>query len=151
MTLARPRLLVAVCAMIPLLVWLPEPASVAQEEGKGFWAANGRTSFRLYCASCHGMDGQGGGNVAKFLTVEPADLTRIAERYDEWPEELLYEIIDGRQEVKTHGRREMPIWGDVFQSPLADNLETGEEAEERADRKIQELLIFLKTLQVEDD
>lgn len=145
------RLLIAVCSLVPLLFALPESAALAQEEGKGFWAANGRTSFRLYCASCHGTEARGDGNVAKFLTVEPADLTRIMERYDEWPEERLYAIIDGREEVRAHGRREMPIWGDVFQSPLADSEQTEEEEQERADRKIRELIIYLKTIQVTDE
>jgi len=139
----------AVGSILVLLLWFA-PSMVAQEEGLGFLAANGRTSFRLYCASCHGTTAVGDGNVAKFLTVEPADLTRIGQRYGEWPEEMLYRMIDGREEVRTHGRREMPIWGDVFQSPLADAMRTEEEKESRADRKIRELVVFLKTIQVED-
>ncbi len=145
---SRP-LFVAVSAMAFLT--LPPGPATAQEEGEGFWAANGRTSFRLYCASCHGADAKGNGNVAQYLTVEPADLTRIEERYGEWPDERLYEIIDGRAEVRAHGRREMPIWGDVLQSPLSDSLRTEEEGEERADRKIRELIIFLRTIQVTGD
>jgi mono/diheme cytochrome c family protein len=121
----------------------------AQEEGAGFKAMKGRTTFRLYCASCHGRDGEGDGNVAQFLTVPPADLTRIEMRHGEWPDETLREIIDGRQAVKGHGNREMPIWGDVFQSPWGDETPVeGEEGEERARRKIDELVVFLKTIQV---
>lgn len=150
MTRTSRRFLIAAIAALLLAALLPLTPSNAQEEGKGFWAANGRTSFRLYCASCHGKDAQGGGNVAQFLKVEPADLTRIEQRYGEWPEETLYEIIDGRVEVKTHGRREMPIWGDVFQDPMSDSMETEEEATDRADRKIRELILYLKTIQVEE-
>ena len=44
----------------------------------------------------------------------------------------------------------MPVWGDVLQSPLADDLKAGTESEERADRKISELVMFLKTIQVQE-
>lgn len=131
-----------------IAAWIAVPSD--GQEGAGFMAANGRVSFRLYCASCHGDDGKGNGAVAKFLTIEPADLTRIEQRYGEWPRERLVEIIDGREEVRAHGRREMPVWGDVFQSPLADPEPTIESAEDRVQRKIEELVTFLETLQVEE-
>ena len=124
--------------------------SVAQE-GEGFLAANGRVSFRLYCASCHGTSAKGDGSVAKFLKVPPADLTLLSQKYaGELPEDKLYSIIDGREEVRAHGRREMPVWGDVFQSPLSDTAQTGETGQERVDRKVQELIVFLRTIQVEE-
>ena len=31
-----------------------------------------------------------------------------------FPFDRVYQIIDGRQEVKAHGTREMPIWGLAF-------------------------------------
>ena len=62
-----------------LAAWLAVPSY--GQDGAGCVAANGRVSFRLYCASCHGEDGEGNGPVAKFLTIEPADLTRIEQRY----------------------------------------------------------------------
>ena len=149
MTLSPGGLGFAVGSALLLLPWFT-PSTVAQEEGSGFLAANGRTTFRLYCANCHGSDGEGHGNIAKFLTVEPPDLTQIGRRHDGWPAERLYRIIDGREEVRTHGGREMPIWGDVFRNPLSDEMVREEGEENRADRKIRELVLFLRTLQVED-
>lgn len=138
-----------VLAALASLAWLAVPSE--SQEGRGFLAANGRVSYRLYCASCHGPEGEGDGNVAKFLTIQPIDLTRIEQRYGEWPEERLVAIIDGREEVRAHGRREMPVWGDVFQSPLSDDEPTSESAEERVRRKIKELVVFLETIQVRDE
>lgn len=72
----------------------------------------GRDLFVSHCASCHGVDGRGGGPVAPSLRVPPSDLTRLTERYalaDLRTE--LAGIIDGRAEVAAHGRREMPVWG----------------------------------------
>ena len=31
----------------------------------------------------------------------------------------MYRIIDGREEVRGHGTRDMPIWGEVFRQPEA--------------------------------
>jgi mono/diheme cytochrome c family protein len=134
-----------IAVLLSLLVAVPMGA---QEEGAGFLAARGRVSFRLYCASCHGADGRGDGSVAKFLKVVPSDLTLLLQKYEgKLPEEKLRAIIDGREEVRAHGRREMPVWGDVFQDPIADMYETEESGEDRAERKIQELIMFLRTIQ----
>jgi len=142
-------LALAAVAVVVLSAGLAAPSEA--QEGKGFLAANGRVSYRLYCASCHGTDAKGDGSVAKFLKVQPADLTLLSQKYEgELPEDKLYEIIDGREEVRAHGRREMPVWGDVFQSPLSDHEQTGEAGEERVDRKVRELIFFLQTIQVEE-
>jgi mono/diheme cytochrome c family protein len=133
-----------------LWLGLPGIASAQQETGEhpGFLAAKGRITFQRYCASCHGAGADGKGSVAQFLKVRPADLTRLREKYDgEFPKELLHQVIDGRKVVRTHGSRDMPIWGEVFQSTLVET--TGDETgEERADRKIRELIYFLETVQI---
>ena len=146
----RTRDLLIAASMLGVVLLIGVGLPVSAQEGPGFLAANGRVSYRLYCASCHGNGGEGAGPVAKFLTTEPSDLTRIEQRYGEWPEEVLYTKIDGREEVGAHGRRDMPVWGEVLQSPLADDLKAGSESEERADRKIRELVLYLKTIQTAD-
>ena len=125
----------------------------SEEEGEqqalGFMAAKGRVTYRTYCASCHGRDARGDGNLAQYLTVEPADLTRIAERRGgDFPRDEIAATIDGRATgTKGHGTREMPVWGDVFQSPLSADAGPTEEPEERAQRKVAELVYFLETIQ----
>lgn len=118
----------------------------------GFMAAKGRVTFRTYCASCHGREAKGNGNLAQYLKVQPADLTEIAVRRDgEFPRQEIVEFIDGRESVKGHGVRDMPVWGDVFKSPLSDT-QPGpqEEPEERVERKLQELVLYLESIQVEE-
>jgi len=124
------------------------PQSGAQEND-GFAVAKGRTTFRTYCASCHGEEADGRGPVAQYLSIVPADLTVIADRYGEFPTERVREIIDGRQEVRTHGSREMPIWGDIFRTPLVPS-GTPEDPEERSARIIDELVRYLRSIQVSD-
>jgi mono/diheme cytochrome c family protein len=149
---------IGVCLLVGLLALaiLPISAavSVAQEdaqENPGFLAAKGRVTYRTYCANCHGRDGTGNGNIAEYLTIKPADLTRISENNDgEFPQEMVFKTVDGRKPVRGHGGGDMPIWGDVFQSSLAqDPASANETGEERAQRKIKELVLYLESIQAE--
>ena len=45
--------------------------------------------------------------------------------------------------------KEMPVWGDVFQTTGAEPSGGDETAEERAQRKIRELVLYLDSVQVE--
>src|SRR5690625_5478595 len=74
----------------------------------------GHAAFITSCASCHNEDGRGGGPVAEFLTIPVPDLTLLANEYDgHFPEELVFNTIDGRRNVPAHGSREMPVWGNI--------------------------------------
>ncbi|MDJ0849974.1 MAG: cytochrome c [Myxococcota bacterium] len=78
-------------------------------------SAAGRELYVSYCASCHGLDGRGGGPRAAELMVPPPDLTRLHERYgNPLPRERVAAFIDGRENVEAHGPREMPVWGERF-------------------------------------
>lgn len=78
---------------------------------------SGREMYLTYCASCHGVNGRGGGPVASALVVEPTDLTRLEAR-GEFDEGDIMRVIDGRRRVDGHGTREMPVWGAVFVTEL---------------------------------
>ena len=123
-------------------------ASLAEaEESPTFLALKGKVTFKRYCSNCHGVDAKGGGDIAKYLKIPPADLTKIQPGDDgEFPFDEVQGKIDGRQKVPGHGMREMPIWGDVFQT-LPQLTPTDEAGEERAQRKIRELLLYLESIQ----
>jgi mono/diheme cytochrome c family protein len=75
----------------------------------------GRKFFVQYCSSCHGMEGRGNGPVAPVLSPPPSDLTRIAQRRGgQSPPAEIAAYIDGREEVRAHGSRTMPVWGERF-------------------------------------
>jgi mono/diheme cytochrome c family protein len=75
----------------------------------------GKGEYDASCAVCHGFNGRGGGPFASQLNVKVPDLTVIAKNNQGiFPFDRVYQIIDGRQEVKAHGTREMPIWGRAF-------------------------------------
>jgi mono/diheme cytochrome c family protein len=74
----------------------------------------GSQLFRAHCAPCHGTTGRGDGPLADQLRRTPPDLTQFATRNGGvFPSERVHAIIDGRG-VRSHGDREMPVWGDVF-------------------------------------
>ena len=80
----------------------------------------GKMEYQLSCASCHGLDGKGTGPVADALKPRPADLTIMAKKNNGvFPFGRIYDVIDGRQEVKSHGPREMPVWGHRLAPPPA--------------------------------
>lgn len=81
----------------------------------------GEEDFRDYCAACHGVSGRGDGTVAEFLTISAADLTQLRKlNSGRFPRERVIEIIDGRADVKVHGGRDMPVWGDWFDAEAVD-------------------------------
>ncbi len=78
-----------------------------------------------------------------WLKVPPADLTRLsAENEGVFPEERVRRAIDGREEVRLHGEREMPIWGEVLQAEGE-----GKGAEDAAQAKIEALIRYLRHIQ----
>jgi mono/diheme cytochrome c family protein len=75
----------------------------------------GKYEYLNSCASCHGASGKGDGPVVKSLIKPPADLTKLsANNKGVFPFSRVYEVIDGRLEVATHGARDMPVWGNIY-------------------------------------
>ena len=128
-------------AWVAAVVLVGSPAS-AQAPSPG--AAAGRVLYLSYCASCHGVSGEGNGPVAGSLREPPTDLTRLAERYGTpLPRQELAAFIDGRRDVAAHGPRDMPVWGRRFVDPSLG----GPSSERVAEEAIQRLLDFLATIQ----
>lgn len=76
----------------------------------------GKYEYSRSCASCHGTTGKGDGAVAGSLRRNPTDLTKLSDaNFGVFPFARVYDVIDGRFEVETHGKREMPVWGDAFE------------------------------------
>lgn len=75
----------------------------------------GKFEYEGACAVCHGVTGKGDGPVVGQLRSKVPDLTVLArDNGGVFPFDKVYQIIDGRREVKAHGPREMPIWGRAF-------------------------------------
>lgn len=77
----------------------------------------GKQEFNRSCGACHGESAKGDGPLAEVLLVEPPDLTSISKRHGgKFPASWVYRIIDGRNGLRAHGSREMPIWGDRYRA-----------------------------------
>jgi len=107
--------------MVParwLMIACVTAAFSAQASGQN--ADVGKTEYQSSCAACHGIDGKGDGPVGKELKTPPADLTILAKNNSGvFPYEMVYETIDGRHTIGSHGTREMPVWGYRFGPPQA--------------------------------
>jgi mono/diheme cytochrome c family protein len=114
---------------------------------------SGARLYAAYCASCHGVDGKGDGPLVQVLVAKPANLTRLAERYGSpLPVDPLAAFIDGRRDVKAHGPREMPVWGEQLyrgepgKSPPPDS-PSGSVREAARRGTIELIIAYLDTIQ----
>jgi mono/diheme cytochrome c family protein len=101
----------------------------------------GSDLYKTYCATCHGVDGKGGGPMAQALTAHVPNLTHISRRnHGKFPLEQIERYISGEESVTAaHGSREMPIWGPVF-SQIEFDLDLGRV-------RIHNLAKYLETIQ----
>lgn len=75
----------------------------------------GRDEYRANCLICHGESGDGNGPYAHLLTKSASDLTKLSKTNNGvFPFSRVYEVIDGREVIQAHGKRDMPIWGNAY-------------------------------------
>jgi mono/diheme cytochrome c family protein len=75
----------------------------------------GKREYDSNCAVCHGKVGKGDGPYAGIVDTRISDLTTLSKRNGGvFPFARVNEFIDGRQTVKAHGPRDMPIWGQDY-------------------------------------
>lgn len=99
------------------LVWAQEKPPLKYVPPENISAAKGPEMFRAYCATCHGVDGRGGGPAADALKKRPADLTQLTRKYGgKFPAFRVSNVIQGYDSEGAHGSRDMPIWGVVFRT-----------------------------------
>ena len=105
--------------------------------------AQGRALYLQYCASCHGRSADGNGPVAPALSTPPTNLRLLSERYgNPLPADQIARFIDGRADVKAHGPRDMPIWGEkVWQNP------EGQGSQSQVSERIAKLVAYLQSIQ----
>jgi mono/diheme cytochrome c family protein len=127
--------------MVGGALWFSRGTSLAQEQEV---SAAGKNVFAQHCVVCHGREAKGDGVAASLLTVKPADLTQIAKRAGgTFPFWKVYGIIDGREDVKGHGTRDMPIWGAEFRAQTGGS----PTAESQTRGRILELVYYIQSIQ----
>ena len=108
----------------------------------------GHRDYLNYCAACHGADARGDGTLAEFLTLKIPDLTTLSKfNAGIFPEEKVIEVIDGRADVKVHGMRDMPVWGDWFNAEAISPDTDAETRELIVNDRIASLVGYIKSIQ----
>lgn len=75
----------------------------------------GKREYESKCAVCHGLTGKADVSYAEVLKTAIPNLTVLTKKNGGvFPSQRVYEVIDGREQVKAHGTREMPIWGNDY-------------------------------------
>jgi mono/diheme cytochrome c family protein len=86
-------------------------AGLAQAQGTGK-SDIGKREYMSNCVVCHGQGGKGDGSYSDLLKKPASDLTVLKKNNGGvFPFERVYAVIDGRDVVKGHGERDMPVWG----------------------------------------
>jgi cytochrome c553 len=104
------------------------------------------------CAPCHGISGDGRGPLAASIESQVPPLNNLADRYSDFyfPERYLIEVIDGRKNMPSHTKREMPIWSNIFglsKRMQADGEEGGVDLA-AARQKIEALVAYIRSIQI---
>jgi hypothetical protein len=108
--------------------------------------AGGKIKYDKYCATGHGHTAKGDGPSAVILTIKPADLTQLSKRNNgQFPFWRAYRMIDGREEVRGHGTRAMPLWGFVFH--VEEGAQTDPYQEDLVRGRVWQLVYFLESIQ----
>ena len=109
----------------------------------------GKREYDSKCAVCHGSTGMGDGPYAELLNTKISDLTTLSQRNHGMFSFLwVQEVIDGRQSLKAHGPREMPIWGlDYLAKAGESNMDFPYEAEAYVRTRILALTEYVYRLQ----
>ena len=110
----------------------------------------GKLEYEANCASCHGVAGKGDGVLKPYLTKSATDLTVLARQNGGvFPINRVYEVIDGRTDVKAHGGRAMPVWGRDYSIKGAEyDLEVQYQPESYVRGKILSLIDYIYRMQV---
>jgi len=107
----------------------------------------GLTEYEFACMPCHGVNGSGGGPLAKGLRTPPSDLSLLAKSNGgNLPTSKIIEFIDSRAAVAAHGARDMPVWGNRYRIPVVPG-EPRRDIERRAVTQLNGVVRYREAIQ----
>ena len=124
--------------LLVLLLALPVRTEAAQ---------SGKQDYDAYCAECHGSDGKGRGPTTRVVPMnpEPPDLTLLTKSNGgKVPFDEVVAIIDGRKNIPSHDRIQMPFLGTTLQQP---GKEFTPESDAEVKRRIEAMARYVESLQ----
>ena len=102
--------------------------------------------YSANCANCHGRYADGEGPAAADMGPVPDLRYLAAQNGGVFPAARVTAVIDGREAIKAHGERRMPVWGNVFVE--LDGANNAKEA--RTTTKIKDVVDYLAAIQLKD-
>ncbi len=114
------------------------------------WAAaaqSGKQDYDAYCAECHGPDGKGNGPSTLTIPMSPppSDLTLLSKKNNgKFPFDEVVDTIDGRKNIPSHERIQMPFLGTTLQKP---GQEFTPESNADVKRRIDAMARYVESLQ----
>ena len=127
-------------------------AAAACVSGFGYAADKvdiGKQEYETSCANCHGLKGEGNGPYMASLKTNVPKLTTLSKNNGGvFPYERVYDTIDGRYLIESHGR-DMPIWGNRYCTDVSKRLwdDYPADAESFVRSRILALIDYLNRLQ----
>jgi len=110
-------------------------------------AQSGKQDYEKYCADCHGPGGKGDGPFVQRIPMHPppSDLTQLTkENGGKFPFDEMVETIDGRKNIPSHERLEMPFLGTTLQKP---GQEFTPESDAEVKKRIDAMARYVESLQ----
>jgi len=110
-------------------------------------AQSGKQDYDAYCAECHGDDGKGNGPTTQTIPMSPPppDLTILAKKNGgKFPFDEVVEIVDGRKNIPSHERIQMPFLGTTLQQ---SGKEFTPESDAAVKRRIDAMARYVESLQ----
>jgi mono/diheme cytochrome c family protein len=110
-------------------------------------AQSGKQDYETYCAECHGSDGKGNGPSLQTIPMNPppSDLTQLAKKNGgKFPFDEVVDTIDGRKNIPSHERLQMPFLGTTLQKP---GEEFTPESDAEVKKRIESMARYVESLQ----
>src|SRR5208282_3241426 len=110
-------------------------------------AQSGTQDYQNYCAECHGLGGKGDGPSRLTIPMNPppTDLTQMAKKNGgKFPFDEVVDSIDGRKNIPSHERIQMPFLGTTLQKP---GKEFTPESNAEVKKRIESMARYVESLQ----
>ncbi len=105
---------------------------------------SGKQMYTDYCAPCHGKEARGNGPAAGAMKTAPTNLALLAKNNGgKYPAAHVAAVLSFGDEKSAHGSKDMPVWGQLFQSLNWSSSTKEMEAKQR----INSLNVYLESLQ----
>lgn len=114
----------------------------------------GEFEYKNSCAACHGVAGAGDGPLAPFFSAGTLPQLTLLQKDNGgvFPVSRVYAMIEGTVDVRAHGGRDMPVWGQRYRARLDPSLDPDfgpQDPEAYVTNRILALIEYLSTIQVE--